>query len=191
MDFVRGFGGVITGPRGAVLSALLGTGTPLSGRQIHRLISHKASLTSVQKELRELTALGLVKSDKIGASGIHTINEEHALVPPLREMADPFAMLRRIVAESAGDAQAVLLFGSLAKGEATRDSDIDLAVIGPDDWGGSHHLQESVERSFGNPCDVLVLTEAQYFSQTEPVAAEIRNDGITLYGEKPLKQGIQ
>jgi predicted nucleotidyltransferase len=187
MDFSQTFGGIITGPRGAVLSALLGTGAPLSGRQLHRLVADRASLTSVQKELRELTALGIVESDTIGASGVHTINEGHALVGPLREMADPFATLRRVVAESASGAQAVLLFGSVARGEATARSDIDLAVIAPDDWDGRHTLQEAVERAFGNPCDVLVLDEDRYFSHAEPVAAEIRADGIVLHGEKPLR----
>jgi predicted nucleotidyltransferase len=189
MDFSQPFGGLMPGPRGAVLTALLRTGTPLGGRQLHRLIADRVSLTSVQTQLRELTALGIVVSDRIGASGVHRINESHALVAPLRAMADPFALLRHVVGQAVAGAQCVLVFGSVARGEATATSDIDLAAVAPVDWAGRYDLQERVTLAFGNACDVLVLTEDDYFSDTEPVAAEIRRDGITLYGERPLRKG--
>jgi predicted nucleotidyltransferase len=123
----------------------------------------------------------------IGASGVHTISEENALVGPLRAMVDPFAILRRVVAKSAAGAKAVLLFGSVARGEATRNSDIDLAVVAPDTWDGRYALEEAVEHQLGNHCDVLVLSEDRYYSETEPVAAAIRADGIVIFGEKPLR----
>lgn len=39
MIFGEPFGGVIPGARGAVLAVLLRTGEPLTGRQIHGLVS--------------------------------------------------------------------------------------------------------------------------------------------------------
>jgi hypothetical protein len=123
MFFNEPFGGIIPGARGAVLAALLRTDTPLTGRQIHRLLSDDYSLWTVQEALKSLSKLGLVETQTIGRAGVHTINEEHASVAPLRTLLDPVAALREAVsAVTDGDVQAVLLFGSIARGEATPDS---------------------------------------------------------------------
>ncbi|MDR1152653.1 MAG: hypothetical protein LBK72_09320 [Bifidobacteriaceae bacterium] len=54
----------------------------------------------------------------VGASGVHTINNDHVPVGLLRAMADPFALPPRAVAQFAENAQAIMLFGSLSRGEA-------------------------------------------------------------------------
>jgi Fe2+ or Zn2+ uptake regulation protein len=64
--FNEPFGGIIPGARGAVLAALLRTGTPLTGRQIHSLLSDDYSLWTVQEALKSLTKLGLVETQTIG-----------------------------------------------------------------------------------------------------------------------------
>ncbi len=56
---------------------------------------------------------------------------------PLRSLLDPIAALTRTAAQIAGeDAEAVIVFGSVARGEAKEESDIDLAVIAPSGWDG-------------------------------------------------------
>jgi Fe2+ or Zn2+ uptake regulation protein len=80
MDFGEPFGGLIPGARGAVLGVVLRTDTPLTGRQIHALLSDRHSLWSVQQNLKDLTRLGLITSHTIGRSGMHTINEHHVAV---------------------------------------------------------------------------------------------------------------
>jgi predicted nucleotidyltransferase len=194
MFFNEPFGGIIPGARGAVLAALLRTGTPLTGRQIHGLLSDDYSLWTVQKALKSLTKLGLAETQTIGRAGVHTINEEHASVAPLRALLDPVAALREVVnAVTDGDVQAVLLFGSIARGEATPDSDIDLAVIAPPGWDNRVELEDSVRTRLGNDCDVLVLTEADFnrlAASGEPVVSDILRDGVALIGAKPrVKHG--
>ena len=94
MFFGQPFGGVIPGGRGAVLEALLRTGAPLTGRQVHGLLSDDYSLWTVQVALKELALLGIVETQTIGRAGVHTINEAHASVAPLRSLLDPVAALR-------------------------------------------------------------------------------------------------
>lgn len=189
MFFNEPFGGIIPGARGAVLAALLRTDTPLTGRQIHGLLSDDYSLWTVQETLKSLTKLGLTETQTIGRASVHTINEEHASVAPLRILLDPVAALRDAVsAVTDGDVQAVLLFGSIARGEATPDSDIDLAVIAPPDWDNRVELEDSVRMHLGNDCDVLVLTEADFnrlAASGEPVVSDILRDGVALIGAKP------
>jgi predicted nucleotidyltransferase len=165
------------------------TGTPLTGRQVHGLVSDDYSLWTVQETLKALARLGLVESQTIGRAGIHTINEGHAAVPPLRALLDPVAMLRHALsAVSDQQVSTVILFGSVARGEATTDSDIDLAVIAAEGWDKRAEMEDHVRMRLGNACDVLVFTAAEFdrLSRTgKPVVRDILRDGVALVGEKP------
>ncbi len=189
MFFGEPFGGLVPGARGTVLAVLLRTGTPLTGRQIHGLVSDDFSLWSVQEALKSLTQLGLVETQTIGRAGVHSINEGHAAVPPLRALVDPIAILTAAVREvTDANVQAVLLFGSIARGEATVSSDIDLAIIASPDWDGRVELEDVVRTRLGNNCDVLVFTEAEFqrlARDGEPVVSDMVQDGIALVGNKP------
>jgi predicted nucleotidyltransferase len=144
MLFSEPFGGVIPGARGAVLAALLRTDAPLTGRQIHAMLSDDYSLWTVQEALKALTQLGLVNTQTIGRAGVHTINENHVSVAPLRALLDPITALTDTVRGAVGDdVKTVTLFGSIARGEAKRRSDVDLAVIGPASWDGRARMSST------------------------------------------------
>jgi predicted nucleotidyltransferase len=173
-----------------VLAVLLRTRTPLTGRRVHALVSHRHSLGAVQQALRDLDRLGLITTETIGRAGVHRLNEEHAAVTPLRSLASPLDMLIRVVQDEASGAQAVIVFGSVARGEAHADSDVDLAVIAPEDWDGRAALQERVQARLGNSCDVLHFTPEQFShnaADQEPVFAEILRDGSALVGRMPRR----
>jgi predicted nucleotidyltransferase len=183
------FGGLIPGARGAVLSVLLRTGAPLTGRQVHALVSDENSLWSVQEALKVLTQLGIVETQTIGRAGVHTVNEGHVAVAHLRVLADPIGMMRAAIAKAVGpDVESVIVFGSIARGEASRDSDIDLAVLASPGWDGRTDLEDAVRTSVGNSCDVLVFTANQFqqLAQSgEPVVSDILRDGLALIGSMP------
>ena len=195
MLFGEPFGGVIPGARGAVLATLLRTDAPLTGRQVHALVSDDYSLWTVQEALKALTQLGLVNTQTIGRAGVHTINEDHVSVPPLRALLDPIAALTDIVREAVGDdMKTVILFGSIVRGEAHINSDIDLAVIAPAGWDGRTDLEDAVRTRLGNYCDVLVFTPEDFTRRPEidePVVREILTEGIALIGSIPrVKSGV-
>jgi predicted nucleotidyltransferase len=161
---------------------------------VYAVLSDEHSLWSVQVSLKALERLGLVRSRTVGRAGVHTINEEHAAIPPLRALVDPIHTLKEVI-ERAIDpkVQAVLLFGSIARGEATVDSDVDLAVIADHDWQGQVDLEDTVRSRLGNKCDVLAFTSTEFTELAhtgEPVVYDILRDGIALVGSKPrLRQG--
>ena len=186
MDYSQPFGGLVPGPTGAVLSVLLRTSAPLTGRQVHRLAVGDFALSSIQHALNTLIRLGLVKVTAAGRANLHTINPDHQGVEPLRALLDPLSALETVIEEAVDcDVHSVILFGSIARGEATQDSDVDLAVIAAPDWKGRVDLQEAVKRRLGNDCDVLVFTETDYANSSEPVVSEIARDGVALFGMKP------
>jgi predicted nucleotidyltransferase len=49
-----------------------------------------------------------------------------------------------VAAEAVTDADAVLVFGAVARGEAHSDSDVDLVVIADQDWDGRADLAQAV-----------------------------------------------
>jgi predicted nucleotidyltransferase len=147
------------------------------------------TLWSVQKALKTFTRLGLVKTQTIGRAGVHPINDGHAAVPHLRALADPIAMPGAAIETSVGsDIEAVIVFGSVARGEASEGSDIDLAVIAGPEWDGSADLQDAVGTSMGNGSDVLVFTPSQFQQlprSGEPVVSDILRDGFAIIGSVP------
>lgn len=189
MLFSEPFGGVIPGARGAVLAALLRTDIPLTGRQIHALVSDDYSLWTVQEALKALTQLGIVNTQTIGRAGVHTINEDHVSVAPLRALLDPITALTGTVREAVGnDVKTVILFGSIARGEANIHSDVDLAVMAPAGWEGRADLEDAVRIRLGNNCDVLVFTPEDFTHLAdigEPVVREILTSGVALIGSIP------
>lgn len=194
--FGEPFGGVMPGARGAVLAALLRTDTPLTGRQVHALVSDSYSLWTVQEALKALTQLGVIKTQTIGRAGVHTVSEDHFAVAPLRALLDPIAALTNTVRDSVGDqVEAVVLFGSIARGEADVGSDVDLAVIAPAGWDGRPDLEDAVRSRLGNDCDVLAFTLDDFthlaIATDEPVVRDILADGIALIGFIPrVKSGV-
>ena len=194
MRFEAAFGGLIPGASGAVLAVLLRTGVPLTGRQVHGLVRDQCSLWSVQQALASLADLGVVESRAVGRAMVHTINEDHYAIAPLRVLLDPVAALWEVVQRSVGSSvEAVILFGSVARGDATADSDVDLAVLASSEWEGRPDLEDAVRARLGNDCDVVVFT-AEEFSRLaangeEPVVAQILADGIVLFGALPQATG--
>jgi len=196
MRFGVAFGGLIPGARGEVLAALLRTGAPMTGRQVHALVSDQFSLWSVQQALASLVGLGVVESQTVGRAMIHAINEDHYAIQPLRVLLDPFAALQDAIRGAVGSSvNTVILFGSVARGEAIADSDVDLVVLAPPDWDGRSELQDLVRARLGNDCDVLVFTPEEFSrlaaSDDEPVVSEILADGVVLLGSLPqAKAGV-
>ena len=184
------FGGLIPGASGAVLAVLLRTGSGLTGRQVHGLVRDRFSLWSVQQALASLGGRGVVESRTVRRAMVHTINEDHYAIQPLRVLLDPVAALREVVQRSVGSSvAAVILFGSVARGDATADSDVDLAVLASSEWEGRSDLEDAVRARLGNDCDVLVFTPGEFgrlaASGDEPVVAQILADGVVLHGALP------
>jgi len=187
MNFGEPFGGLMPGARGAVLAVLLRTGAPLTGRRVHALADGH-SLGAVQQALRDLEQIGVITSETIGRAGVHRINEANEAIAPLRALASPIEMLTRVVRDAVQGVDAVIVFGSVARGDAHATSDVDLAVIAPEAWDGRADLQQEVQERLGNACDVLHLTGDQFARATEdrePVISEILRDGVPLVGTLP------
>ena len=95
-------------------------------------------------------------------------------------------LVERIVA--AAHPQRIILFGSSARGEAGRYSDIDLLIVAPE---GSHRRKtaQAIYRGllgFGLPVDVVVATPSdleKYRDSPSLVYREALREGRELYAD--------
>jgi len=88
---------------------------------------------TIQKELKKLLRLGLVRQQRDGNRLYYEANSEHPLYPDIRSMvaktSGVFERLRSALASEDRIGQA-FVFGSFARGEEHAGSDLDLLVIG-------------------------------------------------------------
>jgi predicted nucleotidyltransferase len=145
-----------------VLRALhqLPDGLAVSGRGLARRagVSHPRALAA----LALLTDMGLTTVRRLPRTDLYQLNRHHVLVPALDALFEREASfgatfvewLRDEVARRALPISQAFVFGSAARGEATLDSDLDVAFVCPDGTAAAVEaamveLQEDARRRFG------------------------------------------
>ncbi len=101
-------------------------------RELSRLTG--SSLYLVQRELARLTRMGLIVRTPRGKHVEYVVDATHPAWPPLRDLmlrtVALAATLREAMSPLAERIALAWVFGSVARGTDTSDSDIDLMVIG-------------------------------------------------------------
>jgi uncharacterized protein len=114
------------------------------------------------------------------------IRIKQSVAAPSADAPALFELLRRLVA--AYDPERVILFGSVARGEAGPDSDYDLMIIVPDDAAPERRrsrLAYQATRGTGTAADVLVWPKSSFERRARVVAslpATVVREGKLLYG---------
>jgi len=183
VDFSQPFRAVTPTLDGPVLRVLARTTQPMTRQQVADLIG-VASEAGVRKVLRRLAEQGVVIEQRIGTHYSYVGNREHILWPAVEVFMSAADRLDTTIREHVEawevPALSVELFGSVAAGTSTADSDIDLMVYRPsltedqvELWDGQvAELRVAVERWTGNACEVLEIdprTLVEMAAEDEPV----------------------
>jgi DNA-binding transcriptional ArsR family regulator len=181
----------------AVLSVLAGSTKPRTGREIARLASR--SQPAVQKVLDRLVEQGLVHQEEAGRSRVYRLNRDHIAAPAIQELAnirsELFRRLRDAIGQWAASPVHASVFGSAARGDGTKESDIDIFLVRPKDtaeddpvWRDQlHQLAEAVHAWTGNHAGIAEVSEQDLVrlkKEQPPVIAEVKSDAIELSGKK-------
>lgn len=200
MDFVRPVQSLIPGAQGRVLDVLARTTAELNLGTVARLAG--VSPAQVSRVLPRLVALGVVERRDVPPSSLYRLVRENLMaqaVVDLVEVRSRTIERLRVLAGAIRPAPASLvLFGSLARGEAEADSDIDVLVVrgadvDEDDERWSASLDAWVlgaRRVVGNAVNHLEVSAAEVparFRSRKPLWRAIQRDGAVLLG-KPLAQ---
>lgn len=199
MDLSDPLSSVIPSAHGAVLAVLARTTEPLSGRKVAELTAGKVSQARVNAVLGDLASSGVALCESRPPAKLYRLNRNHVAAPGVVALVDMWGLLlERIREELHGWADpplAACLFGSAARGEAGRESDVDLLLVraaadDDSDLDNTWHAQvdtltEHVAAWAGNPCEVLDLTLAELLAaaeRKERLATDLASDAIGLFG---------
>lgn len=120
---------------------------------------------------------GLLRERKVGNQRRLSANPQFVLYPELRKMVlktvglcDPLALALAPVAARLTEA---FVFGSVASGTDTSESDIDVAVVGEVNLFEVSPLIDTVEGELGRPVHVNVYSPSEWAAD-DPVLAAIK-----------------
>lgn len=122
------------------------------------------ALSTVRQELRNLMTLGLVEARQSGNRTYYQGNSKHPLFPEIHSLVLKTSGLADVLREALGDKgiSVAFVFGSVASGVETPNSDLDVMVI------GTVSLRQIVERlagvsaNLGREVNPHVLTAAEF-----------------------------
>lgn len=120
-----------------ILRTLFNSPQPLSGRQVGELsgLTHKGAIQA----LKSLVELGAVRQRRVGKAYQYSFSKgnifvEKIITPCIKAEAGLLDDLKREIAAHFGkDAISVILYGSLARGEEKKGSDIDVIAVVKDE----------------------------------------------------------
>lgn len=195
MDFVQPVQAVIPGTQGRVLAVLAETTAELNLRTVARLAS--VSPAQASRVLPGLVELGLVERHEVPPSSLFRLNREHVAAQVLIELARARDIALERMGTTAGELPlppvSVIIFGSFARREADRHSDIDAVLVRPDDiddddenWGdGVEQWRERVRAFTGNTVEVIEVDRTEVTEKLASASSlwrDIARDGIVAHG---------
>lgn len=204
MDFSQPFRALTPTLDGPVLRVLARTTQPMTRQQVVARAG-EASEAGVRKVLRRLAEQGVVIEQRIGTHYTYVANREHILWPAVEVVMSAADRLDTKIREHVEGwelpALSVELFGSVAAGTSTAESDVDLMIYRPhvdDDevetWDSQvTDLRMAVECWTGNPCEILEIDPATLVEMTaedEPVlrAQRVPISGLNIAAALPTME---
>lgn len=190
MDLSTPIADVIPGHRGAILAALLRLREPVTGRELAAQAAVPAA--TAQRIIDDLADAGLIFRRPVGRAVRVELNRRHLAVPALEQLAGMRGVLverlRATIVEWAVPAVGAWIFGSAARGDGDRESDIDVVVVArrelPAGWEEQiGDLSALVEASTGNDAQILDYSRRQFrelVAASNPLVRSLRAEGVEL-----------
>lgn len=198
MDLSAPLASFMNGLDAVALRVVARAGTALTGRQVARLAG-TGTPANIRLSLLRLVDIGLVISVPAPHATMYSANRAHLLWPAVEVAMNARQELnRRITAfahASAPEGVTVALYGSVARGDSTTKSDIDLLVVFPDAVALDGRdefvtvLRDSVQLWTGNDAQVYDVTEtalARQREEADPIVDSWVADGIIVFGNSVL-----
>ena len=143
---------------------------PLSGRDVARRA--EISPSTMRRALERLGRIGVVSARPARHATLYQVNRDHEMWAGIESiLAAPARVeseVARLVEQTMGDRATVALFGSVARGDSTSSSDVDIALVIADDVGADERdalvddLTSLVESRAGSAAQVVTLSREQF-----------------------------
>ncbi len=139
-----------------------GTKNELHVREIQRRSSLNDS--TIRQELRKLVRLDLVKGRRDSNRVYYSANKENPLYPEIRNLVTKTTGVADVLREALRDERIhmAFVFGSIAGGEETAGSDVDLLVIGEIGFRDLSELLSGCSEAIGREINPHVMNKDEY-----------------------------
>jgi len=154
--------------RGAILALLYGRADqPFYTREIAREVD--ASVGAVQRELENLSKVGLILRKSVGNQVFYQANRDTPIFPEMRGLINKtigiFGVLRSALRPLSKQIVVAFVYGSVAREQETALSDVDLMVVGKATLDEVLSRLSTVEKSIGRSINPTVYTSAEFKSK--------------------------
>jgi predicted nucleotidyltransferase len=195
MDFLHPVEAVIPGTQGRVLAVLAETTAELNLRTVARLAS--VSPAQASRVLPGMVELGLVERREVPPSSLFRLSRQHVAARLVIELSRSHEIaleqMGAAALELALPPASVVIFGSFARRQADRHSDIDALIVRPDGidedddtWtAGVEQWRQSVRTITGNPVEVVETDRSEAsekLSSKRSLWRDIVRDGVVVNG---------
>lgn len=181
--------------RGALLEILVRLEKPVTRRQLAAAAG--VAPGNASSVIQDLIATGLVTETPAGRSSMIMLNRSHLAAAPVVALVGLRGELIRRLRDRLSaypDVLGAWLFGSVARGDADRSSDIDLVIIADDLHAPDLHerlarLHTDVRDWTGNDLQLVEHSRTSWddlVRNKNPLIDQIRRDGIALAGDGSL-----
>jgi len=188
---VSGLGDVLFGQtRGSVLRLLFGQpDRAFYVRQIAREIG--TSVGSVQRELETLSQIGLIQRSVSGHQVYYQANREHPVFSEIHSLiaktVGVFQMLTSALKPLADRISLAFVYGSLARGDESAASDVDLMIVGEVTLEEILARLTPVESRIGRPVNPTVYSAREFKSKLQGgnhfLRSVVDGEKVVLMGE--------
>jgi predicted nucleotidyltransferase len=196
MDFRRPLSVVAPTLDGDVLGVLAGADEEFTGRRIHRVLGH-SSEHGVRKAADRLVEQGIVSRRQAGQAKLYSLNRSHLAAPYVEGLGSLRAQLvqrlKDLVTGWKTPPGYVFLFGSVARGEAGPESDLDLLVVrrlptkeeSPRWQDQLANLEREATVWTGNEARVIEYGKRDFADPAvREVVEEVLGEGIKIFGSR-------
>ncbi|TMF76530.1 MAG: MarR family transcriptional regulator [Chloroflexi bacterium] len=176
MDALRGL--VLSEARAKVLTALFSEG----GRAFYQKELARATglpIVAVQRQLKRLSAAGLVRTSTAGGRRVYSADPRSAIFDEvssiIRKLRGPASSLRPALKRH--KVEIAFVFGSFASGSADASSDIDLMVLGGESARVMRGELTRAERALGRSVNEHVMTAREWTTRlrkADPFLTNVR-----------------
>lgn|ERR1035437_796932 len=154
--------------RSAVLALLYGHAErSFYTRQIAREVV--ASVGAVQRELENLSKVGLIVRNPVGNQVFYQANRDAPVFLEMRALVNKtvgvFNVLRSALEVLSRRIVVAFVYGSVVRGEETAQSDIDVMVVGDAGLNDVLSRLSKVEKAIGRPINPTVYSLAEFKSK--------------------------
>jgi predicted nucleotidyltransferase len=177
--------------RGRVLALIYGS--PDQSFFIRQIARHTGtSVGTVQRELETLAAVGLIDRSTLGSQVFYQANRTHPAYEELRSLiaktSGIFHLLRSALGPLTDRISFAFVYGSMARGEETAGSDVDLMVVGDVTLDEVMACLAHTERAVGRPINPTVYSLSEFRSKLNGrnhfISSVTRGKNVFLIGDE-------